>query len=176
MPVTLVATVGGALSNSYATLAEAEVVADEMFPSPNGWLLENAENKNRALVKARQDLDQERFPGDRVDAVQALAWPRRGVPKPYTPSLYLTTEIPEPIKRAQSLRAIYLVEQAAANEGSLVPDDLAGVASFSLGSEISMSLDTSVASQSDRDRHFATVIRPMLGPLVYAPQPRMVRG
>lgn len=170
MPVTLVITVGSALANSYCTLAEAEVFADEMFPRPDVWRLAGADEKSRALLRARQELDQERFVGDRVDETQALAWPRGYVPKPYAPTSYLTTEIPTLIKRAQALRAIYLVEQAGSNA-----DDLAGVASFSLGSEFSATLDAEVTSQTERDRYFATVLRPMLGNLVYAPQLKMVR-
>jgi len=176
MALTLVATVGAASANSFATLAEAEVVAGERFPPLDAWTLASDDDKNRALLQARYDLEQERFPGDRVDETQALEWPRRGVRKQYQSSLYLTTEIPAPIKRAQILRAIYLVEHVTANAGSLVPDDLAGVSSFSLGGEVSVTLDGSVSSQSERDRYFATVIRPLLGALVYAPQPRLVRG
>jgi hypothetical protein len=86
-------------------------------------------------------------------------------------AVYLPTEIPALIPRAQILRAILLVEQSANGE----PDDLVGVTAFTLGGEVSMTLDTSMTAQTERERHFATVIRPLLGHLVYVPQLRMVR-
>jgi len=179
--ITLVTAVGSASANSYATLAEAIVVAGEVFPKPDAWLASGNDDKGRAMLQACRDLDQERFPGDRADTTQALAWPRAGVRKlggtgwtyglPAYATMYLPTEIPALILRAQILRAIQLVEQAA-NGG---PDDLAGVAAFGLGGEVSMTLDTAVTAQTERDRYFATVIRPLLGHLVYTPQLRMVR-
>lgn len=187
MPVVLDVTVGGAAANSYATLADAETLASTLYPVSAGWLSATTDEKNRALYQARIELDQERFTGDRVDTTQACAWPRARVPKPGgggsgyglgggSVGFYLTTEIPAAVQRAQIVRAIYVVDRVTANNGSLVPDDLAGVSSVSFGSELSLTLDPGVTSQTDRDRHFATVIRPILGDLVFAPQPRIVRG
>jgi hypothetical protein len=189
MTIALDATVGGTAANTYASQAEADALADGIFPAPSAWLTASPDDKARALVTARKELDQEHFTGDRYTTTQACAWPRVRVYKPggsgelwglwggaSAMTFYLPTEIPDLVKQAQIVRAMALVALAAENDGALPVDDLAGVASFSVGSEVSMTLDPSIAAMTERGRHFATVIRPLLGPLVYAPQPRMVRG
>jgi hypothetical protein len=175
MPVTLVTTVGGASSNSYATLADATSYAETLWPRSAAWEGATMDTRNRALVTACRELDSEHFVGDRVDATQALAWPRAGVFTPYRQATYLTPEIPGAVLRAQIVRAMELVHQAEA-VGGLAPDDLAGVSSFSLGGEVSVTLDGDLSNQKARDRFFASTVRPILGDLVYTPQVKMVRG
>lgn len=131
MPVTIEATVGGASSNSYLTLAEAQAIADSLILNDQitAWDAASTDTKNRALVNACWRIDRERFFGYRSSDSQALQWPRTNVKKPdqyrqyavtgfSSPYLnsqigcyFLTDEIPDQIKKAQAILAIYLVSE-----------------------------------------------------------------
>lgn len=174
MPVTLVTTPGAASANSYATVAEANTLADELLPAPLDWIRAETDVKHRALVTATRDLDQMRFIGERVDAVQALEWPRSGALKPGLSTIYLTTEIPGPVKRANALLAIWRVDQGATVNPAAA--ESAGLASISFGSELSMTFEGGTTSQSPLAGVLIREIRPVLKGLVYAPHPRLVRG
>jgi hypothetical protein len=81
MPLTIDATVGGASSNSYVLLADAEAY---MLGRVNPWTGTDAA-KDTALVNATSLLDQEQWAGTKGTSAtsaltQALAWPRRWVP------------------------------------------------------------------------------------------------
>jgi hypothetical protein len=124
MAITIDATVGGANANSYQTLADAQSIVDGMVQDADvtAWAAATTDAKNRALYTATQRLDRERFIGARSTDTQALQWPRTGVRKPdtyintyavgfpfrITTDYYTDTEIPDQIKKAQAMLAVYL--------------------------------------------------------------------
>jgi hypothetical protein len=124
MAITIDATIGGASANSYQTLADAQAIVDGMVQDADvtAWAAATTDAKNRALYTATQRLDRERFIGARSTDTQALQWPRTGVRKPdtyintyavgfpfrITTDYYTDTEIPDQIKKAQVMLAVYL--------------------------------------------------------------------
>lgn len=82
MAVTIVATAKGVNSNSYVTLAEADLYHESILYS-DAWDDATDDEKNRALVTATRLLDTwfEWF-GEVTALNQALQWPRRAVLKP----------------------------------------------------------------------------------------------
>ena len=124
MAITIDATVGGANANSYQTLADAQSIVDGMVQDADvtAWAAATTDAKNRALYTATQRLDRERFIGARSTDTQSLQWPRTGVRKPdtyintyavgfpfrITTDYYTDTEIPDQIKKAQVMLAVYL--------------------------------------------------------------------
>lgn len=81
MPLVIDATVGGATSNCYVSLADAETY---MLGRVNPWTGTDVQ-KTAALVNATTVLEQESWAGTKGNdpasaLVQALAWPRRWVP------------------------------------------------------------------------------------------------
>ncbi len=124
MAITLDATVGGANANTYITLDDANSFIEGLVLSDDAaaWDGSSNDNKNRALFTAAQRIDREKFLGARVDDTQALEWPRSGVRKPDTytnlyglsfpnrlvADYYTDTEIPDRVKNAQVILAVYL--------------------------------------------------------------------
>ena len=124
MAITIDATVGGTSANSYLTLAAAQALIDGMVENDDvtAWASATTDQKNRALYSATQRLDRERYLGARATDTQALQWPRTGVRKPdtyintysigfpfrITADYYTDTEIPDQIKQAQAVLAVYL--------------------------------------------------------------------
>ena len=124
MAITIDATVGGANANSYLTLAAAELIIEGFVQDDDvtAWASATTDQKNRALYTATQRLDRERFLGARSTDTQALQWPRDGVRKPdtyintyavgfpfrITTDYYTSVEIPDQIKKAQCVLAVYL--------------------------------------------------------------------
>jgi hypothetical protein len=72
---TIDATLSGASSNSYVTLAAANSYF-ETVPSSSTWTDKTDDQKNRALISATRWIDSLNFYGDRCDEGQALKWPR----------------------------------------------------------------------------------------------------
>jgi len=124
MPVSLDATIGGATTNSYLLLAEAQTIIDSWIPTEEitQWAIASVDTQNRALVSAFERLDREAFFGDRASATQSAQWPRYRVAKPdlyssptryrrfyqHFGSYYSVTEIPIEVKKAQVVIALYL--------------------------------------------------------------------
>ena len=124
MAVTIDATAGGANANSYLTLADAQAIVDGMVEDADvtAWASATTDQKNRALYTAAQRLDRERFIGARATDTQSLQWPRTGVRKPDTyvntyatgfpfrisQDYFTDEEIPDQVKRAQVVLAVYL--------------------------------------------------------------------
>lgn len=124
MAITIDATVGGVNANSYLTLAETDAIVDGLIEDADvkAWASATTDQKNRALFTATQRLDRERYLGARATDVQALQWPRTGVRKPDTyintyaigfpfrisTDYYTDGEIPDQIKKAQAIMAVYL--------------------------------------------------------------------
>ena len=75
MAATIDATVGGASSNSYSTLAAANTYFEERL-NASAWTSASTDEKNRALIQATRRLDQEKYQGEQVTTGQALKWPR----------------------------------------------------------------------------------------------------
>lgn len=131
----LITTVGGASSNSFATLAEAQSFHELNFGSDAwfGTTEDSVTSQVRALVKAARRLNQENWLGSRVTSTQALSWPRDGVAKVDAVNngfysygyctvgeVYLTTEIPQQIKDAQCLLALAYLDGFADGEGDSI--------------------------------------------------------
>ena len=124
MAISITATVGSATANSYLTLAEAQAIIDGLIEDDDVsvWDSSNTDNKNRALYTAAVRIDRERFLGARVTNTQALQWPRTGVRKPDTyintyatgfpfrisTDYFTDTEVPEQVKKAEAILAVYL--------------------------------------------------------------------
>ena len=124
MAVVIDATVGGANANSYLTLADAQAIIDGFVEDDDikHWNSGNTDSRNRALFTATQRLDRERYLGARATDTQALQWPRTGVRKPdtyintyavgfpfrITTDYFTDTEIPQQIKYAQVVLAVFL--------------------------------------------------------------------
>ena len=124
MAVTIDATAGDASANSYITLAQADAYVEAMISSTDvdKWSTGTDDTRNRALAAATQRLDRERFLGARATDTQALQWPRTGVRKPDTyvntyatgfpfrisDDYFTDEEIPDQVKRAQVVLAVYL--------------------------------------------------------------------
>ena len=124
MAITIDATVGGASANSYITLSDANTIVEGLIldDDVSAWDGSSNDNKNRALFTAAVRVDRERFLGARVTDTQALQWPRTGVRKPDTyintyatgfpfrisTDYFTDTEIPDQVKKAQVILAVYL--------------------------------------------------------------------
>lgn len=79
MAVTVIATPGLATSNSYSTLADAEIFMESRLHTDD-WTDATDDEKNRALVWATRILDaQVEWRGWRINEIQVLEWPRSGV-------------------------------------------------------------------------------------------------
>lgn len=157
MAITIDATVGGASANSYLTLADAQALIDGMVENDDvtAWASATTDQKNRALYSATQRLDRERFLGARATDTQALQWPRTGVRKPdtyintyavgfpfrITTDYFTDTEIPDQVKQAQVVLAVYLHN----NKDGLGLSGLEDYKSVSIGS---LSVTTAGASST----------------------------
>ena len=124
MAVTITATAGSASANSYITLSDANDIVDGFVEDDDvtAWGSATDDQKNRALFTATQRIDRERFLGARADDTQALQWPRTGVRKPDTyvntyatgfpfrisDDYFTDEEIPDQVKKAQVVLALYL--------------------------------------------------------------------
>ena len=124
MAITITATVGSASANSYQTLADANAIIEGLVEDDDvtAWSSASDDAKNRALFTATIRIDRERFLGARATDTQALQWPRTGVRKPDTyvntyavgfpfrisTDYYTETEIPDQVKKAQAILAVYL--------------------------------------------------------------------
>jgi len=161
MAVTIDATAGGANANSYLTLSDAQAIVDGMVEDADvtAWASATTDQKNRALYTATQRLDRERFLGARATDTQSLQWPRTGVRKPDTyvntyatgfpfrisDDYFTDTEIPDQVKRAQVVLAVYLNN----NKDGIGLSGLEDFKSVSIGN-ISITPDKTGAVGADR--------------------------
>lgn len=76
MAAVIDATLQGASSNSYVTLAEANSYF-ETTPDSTNWDNKTDDQKNRAIISATRFLDVLNFYGQRCTTTQALKWPRK---------------------------------------------------------------------------------------------------
>lgn len=75
MALVLDATIGGAASNSYDTLANAEIYFEGRLNKAN-WDSQTDGDKDAALVHATTILDAEPYDGLKASTTQRLKWPR----------------------------------------------------------------------------------------------------
>jgi hypothetical protein len=106
MSTVIDSTVGGASSNSYATLAEGNTYFETRL-NTSVWDAAEDADKEKALITATAKLDEYDYVGGRASTTQRLRFPRFMVPKPDSnvsygsfASYYTTTEIPQLIKDA----------------------------------------------------------------------------
>ena len=163
MAISIDATVGGANANSYLTLEAAQAIIDGFVEDADvtAWASATTDQKNRALFTATQRLDRERFLGARATDTQALQWPRTGVRKPdtyintyatgfpfrITADYYTDTEIPDQVKQAQVVLAVYL----NSNKDGLGLSGLEDYKSVTIGSlSVTSAGASSMATGADR--------------------------
>lgn len=106
MALTIDATVGGANSNSYVTLLEANNYFEARLYSDT-WNNAQDDVKNRALVMATRRIGQETFYGDRATDTQKLPFPRINIGR--LDGVELDNTIPDILKEAQFELAIHLL-------------------------------------------------------------------
>lgn len=107
MAISIVATAGSATANAFAT--EAAVIAYLATRlNLTGWTTvagsTATEDEKKAMVEATRELSDLRWDGDRVDAVQALSWPRTGV---------YNLDDPDEAEYGESVIPVWLVEATA---------------------------------------------------------------
>lgn len=106
MAATIDATLSGANSNSYITLADAEIYFSERLHTTT-WDSATEDQKNRALIMATKRIDQEEFYGDRSTSTQKLKFPRNNLG--YLDGVLLDGTIPTILKEAQCELSIHLL-------------------------------------------------------------------
>lgn len=113
--MTLTVTVGGASSNSYATLTEALSYINSHYLNKtvtDKWSVSADSQKEAAMVKAAQLLDRNvKWQGDIATEVQALSWPRVYAYDRNGRAI-LSTIIPNFLKEFQIETALWLMEQS----------------------------------------------------------------
>ena len=123
MAITITATAGDASANSYLTLADANAIIEGLVEDDDVTAWSSATDDQKTAHYIQHDrIDRERFLGARATDTQALQWPRTGVRKPDTyvntyavgfpfrisTDYFTDTEIPDQVKRAQAILAVYL--------------------------------------------------------------------
>lgn len=123
--VTIDATIAGANSNSYVTLAEADAYFDASA-SNQQWNNHQDGYKKAALVQATQWLDLLSWAGDICGTTQALQWPREEVTCMGREAT--CTTIPVQVKQATYELALHLVHKPSVITGdsSAVPSPQVG--------------------------------------------------
>lgn len=147
MPVTLDATLGGASSNSYGSLAAAEEVVTQFAAVPGlgvsvtAWQALSGgdanDKKSNALIFAAIRVDGCVFPGSRMSDSQAREFPRLG-----TGRAAYDAVVPSQVFMAQVADACFLVSSLS-DLDRLVAQ---GVQSYQLG-QMSVSFDPSLLAR-----------------------------
>lgn len=121
MAVTLVATVGGATSNTLATLAEAETYFETRLHDDD-WTDASTADKNSALAWAGMLLNTLTWKGDIAATTQAMCWPRDGA-YDRNGNEIATTTIPQDIKYGQIEWAFWLIQEDLAKDAESIGMD-----------------------------------------------------
>ncbi len=89
------ATLAGAVSNSYLTVAEADAIASaDLGEEPETWLAAPLDRKERALIRATRECDRYKgVVGERYSLTQALLFPRVSDLNTTTGVVYLNPNI-----------------------------------------------------------------------------------
>jgi hypothetical protein len=145
MALVLIPTVGGATSNTYATLVEAEayMLTVPMIPD---WTASTDPIKNAALVQAARMMDTLTWKGlPTTLATQALQWPRAWCTNRDGYAV-ASDVIPQKIKDAQCEFALRLIaDDRAADAGGLVAETV-DVGSLKIGKLRQFPIPASVLS------------------------------
>tara|TARA_Y100000310_G_scaffold9631_2_gene10348 strand:+ start:490 stop:1026 length:537 start_codon:yes stop_codon:yes gene_type:complete len=129
----IVATVGGASSNSYCTLAEADQYQDDRTPSGTTWSGETDANKNRALLFAATLLEScVIWTGIVKTDTQSLQWPRAGMVAKNNVYPLDDDVVPEELKHAQAEFARQILADVDRTNDN--PVETQGITSLSAGS------------------------------------------
>lgn len=169
MALTLVATVGSASANTYATLAEFETFLEGVSPIPATTVTDATDDaKNRALSKAQEDMHRRyrtRWHGYRVDGVQALDWPRSGVIKPDIAglaTLFEEDEIPRDVKQAQMLIALALLDGSYTPNAASVKGAIQSVTTDGQSVTYANASASSVRSKTELPQDVPSLLSPLL--------------
>lgn len=132
MSITLVTTVGGETSNSYADVTYADEYFDGRFSSGTGWLGYTTAQKEARLLAASRMLETLKYVGKLVSDDQSMSWPRKrddraafdmwassGSTLIINKREYATDEIPTPILHAQCELALFVLD----TDGNYVQSD-----------------------------------------------------
>ena len=101
------ATIGGASSNSFCTVAEADDYLADRF-DVNGWDNYGTREKEEVLIAAADILDYLEWDGTPETTTQALQWPRIDTVDRFGNAL---TGVPDVVKNAQAALAFALITQ-----------------------------------------------------------------
>lgn len=148
------ATLAGASSNSYITLAEAETFSSQFY-NLTAWSTATSGNQEAALMEACTEIESYRLRFNPSVSTQALHFPRD---VDYDSSgVYI---IPTAIKKAQFLLAVNILETRTMEQKAHELKN-AGVTNYSLG-DYSISFGTASASGGK----YTSLIRKLLYPYV----------
>lgn len=103
---TIDATLAGANSNSYVTLAEADDIA-ENFPFVDRWNETEEQDRITALIAATHWMETLNYAGDRCTTTQRLKWPRKDAECDGVTSV--CTAIPVAIKETEVILAMQYI-------------------------------------------------------------------
>lgn len=115
MALVLDATLGGANSNTYVTLAEAETYFEARVHTST-WDALEIDSKNRQLKSATDFINQEEFLGKLVGTTQALEFPRLELP--LVRGREVNSIIPKQIKTATFEMAFAMIAEDKTQDGT----------------------------------------------------------
>lgn len=162
MPVTLDATVGGAASNSYSTMENANaVIATRIGPAATAWRVIAAgtagdDLKKQALITATADIDTADFKGSRATSTQALEWPR-------TSTVYASNVLPNRLVLATVEYAMEIAADPTTSLPSPESDNRKMVKAGDVAVEFFESDDTGAAFDLER---WPAIVQRLLKPLL----------
>lgn len=129
---TVDATVGGASSNSYVTVATGDTYFDERLQSA-AWTGESdADKKSRAVIEATRWVDHHHFEGEKTTEGQALKWPRI-MATDDDGNEFDSDAIPVIVQHATFELALYLLGQDDSSADPLAPSGLEGFLNVQIG-------------------------------------------
>lgn len=125
MALIIDASVEGASSNAFVTLAEATAFMEARL---NGalWTAASVDDTNRAIVEATRELSSRQWVGQRTTTTQALAWPRAwalDIDIPWGGNPYfVSSAIPQRVKDATCELAFQFIKAGTTDVAALDPN------------------------------------------------------
>lgn len=113
MAITIVTTVSGASSNSYATLAYVDAYIEGVPWFYATWAAVAEATRKQWVVMAARAIDRWRYRGVRYDKDQAMEFPRT-----ITDDQTDEGDMPDAVKRAQCEMIVWLYNHLATDDGS----------------------------------------------------------
>lgn len=124
MPIAIDATVGGASSNSFCSLAEATTYLSGRL-NTTLWDAATTDSQNRALVEAARELNVLAFSSRKATSTQAMQWPRFWAIDPDASTFavwyFASTVIPQRVKDAQCELALEFIKAGTSDIAALDP-------------------------------------------------------